>query len=147
MPKIQVSVKIKKRPEQVFKIIKDMESFPAFIRDVKSVKIIKRTDDSLVAAWETDVDGAPVNWKEEVVFDEKNFQAKFNLLEGSYKAYNGRWMVEGHHNDSAKLTLEANFDWGIPILELYVGKALEEKARRGLLGMAQAIKKQAEKNV
>jgi hypothetical protein len=43
------------------------------------------------------------------------------------------------------LTLEADFDWGIPMLEKYVGKALTEKARHGLLGMVQAVKSKIEK--
>lgn len=144
MPKFKVSVVIKRPKEQVYNVVKDVESFPNFMRDIKSLRIIKRTDNGIVAAWETDIDGAPVNWKEELYFDDANLQVKFNMLEGNYKEYQGRWFIENHHNNT-KLSIEADIDWGIPILEKYVGKVLEEKARRGLLGMIQAIKMKLEK--
>ena len=124
-------------------MVKDVESFPNFMRDVKALRILKRMDNGIVTAWETDIDGAPVNWKEEFYFDDPNFQVKFNMLEGNYKEYQGRWLIENHHHQT-KLTIEVDIDWGIPILEKYVGKVLQDKARRGLLGMIQAIKMKVE---
>jgi len=144
MPTIEVALDIRSPREQVYKILKDMESFPSFMRDVKNIKIIKEVDGHIVISWETEVEGAPVHWREEDFFDDANYQMKFNLLDGSYKGYNGLWSVENSLRGS-RLKLRADFDWGIPILEKYVGKALEEKARRGLLGMLQAIKIKAEK--
>jgi len=144
MPTIEVALDIRSPREQVYKILKDMESFPSFMRDVKNIKIVKEVDGRIVTAWETEVEGAPVHWREEDFFDDANYQMKFNLLDGNYKGYNGLWSVENSLRGS-KLKLKADFDWGIPVLEKYVGKALEEKARRGLLGMLQAIKIKAEK--
>lgn len=144
MPTIEVALDIRSPREQVYKILKDMESFPSFMRDVKNIKIIKEVDGHIVTSWETEVEGAPVQWREEDFFDDANYQMKFSLLDGSYKGYNGLWSVENSHRGS-RLKLKADFDWGIPILEKYVGKALEEKARHGLLGMLQAIKIKAEK--
>ena len=134
MPAIEVSLKIKKPKEEVYKIIKKMEDFPTFMRDVKNLTVIKRMDDRIVTAWETEIDDAPVSWKEEDYFDDAAFQLKFNMLEGSYKEYQGYWLLEDIHNGT-KLTIKANFDWGIPILEKYVGKSLETKARRGIIGL------------
>jgi len=145
MPKIEVSVKIRGPRDKVYKIIKDMENFPHFMREVKNLKIIKRMDNALVTAWEVEVDGAPVNWKEEDYFDDANYQVRFNMLEGNYEEYQGRWMLKDLLGNNTLLTLEADFDWGIPILEKYVSEALEDKARRSLLGMIQAIKKKAER--
>jgi ribosome-associated toxin RatA of RatAB toxin-antitoxin module len=145
MPKIEVSVKIRGPRDKVYKIIKDMENFPHFMREVKNLKIIKRMDNALVTAWEIEVDGAPVNWKEEDYFDDANYQVRFNMLEGNYEEYQGRWLLQDISRNHTRLTLEADFDWGIPILEKHVSKALEDKARRSLLGMIQAIKKKAER--
>jgi len=144
MPRIQLSTIIKSPPERVYQALKDMESFPAIMRDVKSLKIIKSSENKLLTAWETEIDGAPVNWKEEDLFDDNLLQLKFSMTEGNYKEYQGYWQVENCYQ-GAKLTICADFDWGIPILEKYVGKALQDKARRGLLGMLQAIKNKVEK--
>jgi ribosome-associated toxin RatA of RatAB toxin-antitoxin module len=144
MPKVEVSVNIKKPKEEVYKVIKDMESFPLFMRHVKNLKIIKRWNDGIITAWSIEIEGAPVNWREEDFFNDANYELKFNMIEGDYEEYEGRWLLQDYNN-STKLTLEANFDWGIPVLEMYVGKALEKKARRSLLGMVQAVKNKAER--
>ncbi len=147
MPKIEVSVIIKRPKAEVYNLVKNMEEFPQFMRDVKNLKVIKRLNDRIVTAWNTEIEGAPVSWREEDFFDDTAYEIKFNMLEGDYAQYQGRWALEDYQNHT-KLILEANFDWGIPVLENYVGKALESKARRGFLGMVQAIKNKAEqKNV
>lgn len=146
MPIIEASVIIKGSKNEVFGVIKNMEDFPHFMRDVKSLNIIKRlSDDRIVTAWETEIDGAPVYWKEEDFFDQANYQVQFNMLEGNYKEYRGHWLIRAAHN-STKVSIKLEVDWGIPVLEKYVGKALENKARRGLLGMLRAIKNKVEKS-
>jgi len=144
MPRIEVSVNIKRPKREVYKVIKDIEKFPNFMRDVKSLRIVKRVSDKhFVTLWEIEIDGAPVNWKEEVFFDDSGSLVRFSMREGSYKRYHGAWLLEDSRYGT-KLTMRVEFDWGIPILEKYVGKALETKARHGLFGMIQAIKKEAE---
>jgi len=124
-----------------------MEKFPNFMRDVKSLRIVKRVNEGhFITLWEIEIDGAPVNWKEEVFFDEVNAQIRFHMMEGNYKKYQGAWLMQNHRHNT-RLSLEVEFDWGIPILEKYVGKALESKARRALRGMLQAIKKEAENSI
>ncbi len=145
MPRIAVCVNIKKPKEEVYELIKKMDDFPGFMQNVKSLKIIKQLEDNrVVTAWEAEIEGVSLCWKEEDCFDDLNQEIRFSMLEGNYKGYRGRWLIEPNPQ-GCKLTLEADFDWGIPILEKYVGKALADKARHGLLGMAQAVKSKIEK--
>jgi ribosome-associated toxin RatA of RatAB toxin-antitoxin module len=145
MPRIKVCVKIKKPEAEVYGLIKKMEDFPGFMHNVKSLKIIKQPEENrVVTAWEAEIEGALLCWKEEDYFDDLNQEVRFSMLEGNYKGYRGRWLIEPA-NIGCRLTLEADFDWGIPMLEKYVGKALTEKARHGLLGMVQAVKSKIEK--
>ena len=143
MTTVKVELSVKSPAREIYGVIKNMEDFPNFMRDVKSLKIIKRLPDRIITMWEAEIDGAPLTWKEENIFNDNSCQMKFAMVEGNYKAYRGTWQVQNLRNNS-KLTLSADFDWGIPILEAYVGKALEKKARQGLLGMLQAIKKKVE---
>jgi ribosome-associated toxin RatA of RatAB toxin-antitoxin module len=146
MPIIEVSIAIRSPKDRVYSALKDMESFPNFMRDVKNLKITKRINPSkIITIWETEIEGAPVTWKEEDNFDDSNYLVRFNMLEGNYKGYQGQWSIQDDRN-GARLILRADFDWGLPFLEKYVGKVLEEKARRGLLGMLQALKNKLEKN-
>ncbi|RJP28851.1 MAG: hypothetical protein C4533_03405 [Candidatus Omnitrophota bacterium] len=144
MVTIEASCVIKKPKEKVFEILRDMESYPSFMRDVKNLKVIKSLSDTkFITSWETEIEGAPVNWKEEDNIDEPAGIIKFNMVEGYYQSYQGIWHVKEWH-DGSKLTLKADFDWGIPILEEYVGSVLKKKAERGLTGMVLAIKNKAE---
>lgn len=145
MPRIKVCVDIRKPGTEVYELIKKMEDFPGFMHNVRSLKVIKQLgDNKVVTAWEAEIEGVPLCWKEEDYFDDLNQEIKFSMLEGNYKGYRGRWLIEEGHS-GCKLTLEADFDWGIPTLEKYVGRALTDKARHGLLGMAQAVKSKIEK--
>jgi len=146
MPVVEVSAKIKRPRLEVYKAIKNMENFPHFMRDIKSLNVIKRFDENrIITAWETEIEGAPVSWKEEDIFDDVNFQVKFNMIEGYYKAYQGLWSVKSTAKGT-QLSIRVEFDWGIPVLEKHVSKALETKARRSLLGMVQAIRKKLERS-
>lgn len=145
MPLVKVCVMIKKPKAEVYELIKKMEDFPAFMRNVKSLKVIKQLENNrVVTAWEAEIEGVLLCWKEEDFFDDLNQEIRFSMLEGNYKGCRGRWLIEANPQGS-RLTLEADFDWGIPILEKYVGQALTDKARHGLLGMAQAVKTKIEK--
>ena len=144
MPRIKVCVNIKKPGTEVYGLIKKMEDFPGFMHNVKSLKVIKQLEENkVVTAWEAEIEGVLLCWKEEDCFDDLTQEIKFSMLEGNYKGYRGRWLIEESHK-GCKLTLEAYFDWGIPMLEKYVGRALTDKARHGLLGMAQAVKSKIE---
>jgi len=143
MHTVEVSVVIKKPKNEVYRIIKNIEEFPVFIAGIHNLKIIGRKGDLFITAWDVEIDGAPVSWKEEDYFDDANCKLAFNMIEGSYQEYKGEWLVQDSPK-GAKLTIKANFEWGIPVLEKYVGRVLKDKARRGLLGMIQAIKNRLE---
>jgi len=144
MPRIEVSANIRGTAIDVYNTIKNMESFPNFIRDIKSLRIIKKLPDKIISTWEIEIEGAPVKWKEEDIFDDKKLELSFNALEGDYKEYRGRWKIIPMH-DYTKVVIQADFDWGIPVLEKYVERALKKRARLALSGMLQAIKNKVEK--
>lgn len=144
MPIIETSVVIKRPKSEVYNIIRDIENFPNFVRDVKSLRIIGSSNSRIISAWEVEIEGAPVRWKEEDYFDNNNYEIKFNMLEGDYKSYRGSWLMQTVQGGT-KLTVKVDLDWGIPVLEKYVSRALENRARRALLGMLRAVRSKAER--
>ena len=91
MPKITVCVTIKKPKDEVYNVIKDMEDFPRFMRNIKTLKIIKHLEaNKVITAWDIEIEGAPISWKEEDCFDDLGQEIRFNMLEGNYKGYEGR---------------------------------------------------------
>lgn len=141
---ITASIKIKKPKEEVYQLIKNMQDFPDFMRDIKSLKVIKKPNsEQMITQWEIEIAGTLLRWREEDYFDHANFRINFNMLEGNYKEYHGYWLLQNSMLGS-KLTIEASFDWGLPLLEKFIGKVLENRARATLSAMLRAIKNKAE---
>jgi uncharacterized membrane protein len=144
---IIASVKIRKPKEEVYLLIKNMQDFPDFMRDIKSLKVIKKpSTNQMITEWKIEIGGTLLRWREEDYFDNANFRINFNMLEGNYKEYRGYWLLQNSTLGS-KLTIEANFDWGLPLLEKFIGKVLENRARGTLSAMLRAIKNKAENTI
>ena len=143
MPKIEVSKTINADRKKAFDIIKAMERFPEFMRDVKNVKILERANGRIITQRKTDIDGVPIEWTEEDTFNNKDFCCRFKSIKGEYK-YDGIWKVADDGKDRVKVLISVNFDWEIPELEKFIGPTLEKKARISLRSMLNAIKKKAE---
>lgn len=144
MPKIEVSTIVRKKDKQaVYDLLKNMHEFPRFMRDVKKLSIIEKSDNRHVSSWNIEIDGANIFWKEENIFNDKEKKMKFKMIEGDYSNYTGEWVLN-EAPSGTKITLNVNFDWGIPAFEKFVGNILQRKASKSLKGMLAAIKHKLE---
>ena len=74
----------------------------------------------------------------------KRLQPVYNTgeeLRSKWLDSKGIWKLEGSNNGKTNVFISADFDWGIPKLEKFIGHILEKKARRSLRGMLNAITK------
>ncbi len=140
MSTITVKTKVPENPSRVYSVVGNMENFPSFMTKIKSLKVIwKIPPNRQISAWEVDIGGVHLHWKEEDTFIESEHLISFRMLEGDFASFSGRWIVEPHEKNTT-LILEATFDWGIPILGKFAGKALESKATAYLRGMLFGIR-------
>lgn len=144
MPTIKVSTIIKRNKQRVYNLLKDIHRFPTFMRNIKKLDIIERDKNKLISSWEVEIDGVNILWKEEDNFNDKEMSLKFKMIEGDYKSYKGEWQLEDMPKGT-KVSILADFDWGMPVFEKLVGDILEKKARKALRGMLHAITKELEK--
>lgn len=140
MPIIEVSTTVKADKGRVYEIIKAMEHFPEFMRNVKQVKVLERKDNRIVTEWKTDIDGAPVEWVEEDIFDDEKMSCSFKAIEGDYK-YEGKWKLDEDGTGKTRVSILADLDWEVPTLGKFIGHILEKKARNSLKSMLNAITK------
>ena len=140
MPRIIVERIIPFKKEKVYEILKKVEDFPTFMKSIRSLKVVDRSDNRLVTSWQVDIDGALIIWEEEDIFDDNNFSLRFNMLKGDYGSYSGEWKLEDSGANRTKVKLIADFDWGLPAFEQLVGKILEKKAKSSLNGMLRALR-------
>lgn len=144
MPKVEVSTIVRRKDKQaVYDLLKNMHEFPSFMRDVKNLKINEKEGNRFVSSWNAEIDGAAIYWKEEDLFNDKEMSLKFKMLEGDYTNYTGKWVLDETPHGT-KITVSADFDWGIPAFEKFVGNILVRKARKSLKGMLNAIKHKLE---
>jgi len=143
MPYLESSIIIKGNKFDVYKLAKDMEKFPQFMKDVKSIKVVERMENSTITEWSSELDGAPVSWRELDEFNDRKPGIKYKLLEGDLDKFEGEWRFEDN-NEGCKVTLTVDYDFGIPSFEEIIGPVLKIKVQDNCVMMLNAIKNKIE---
>lgn len=145
MPQVERKIVIDSDPKRVYELAKDMESYPRFMPDVESVKIVSREGNSTVTEWVTNVDGTPFLWTERDNFDDTNLRIEYALIEGDLEKFEGSWNfrpVEG----KTEVSLVVDYDFGLPELTELIGPTLHEKVGDNSEMMLSGMKKLVEEN-
>lgn len=144
MPYVESSIAIKGRPEEVYRLAKRMEDFPQFMPDVEKVTVLEEHDNRTITEWITNVEGTPIIWKEEDLFDDHSLVIRYRLIEGDLDKFEGEWkfLADG---DGTKVILGVDFDFGIPTLTELIGPTLELKVRENSEMMLNGMKERIEK--
>ena len=143
MPYIERKLTINAPVEKVYETASDMESYPVFMRDVQSVKIIQRGDHTTVTDWVTNIDGTEIMWNEEDRFNDEERVIEYRLLDGDLDKFEGAWRFASAP-DGTEVTLTCEFDFGIPELVHLIGDILEIKVGENCEMMLQGLKEKLE---
>ncbi|MEW6281395.1 MAG: aromatase/cyclase [Candidatus Eremiobacterota bacterium] len=143
MPYVERSIVIRGAIEQVYALAKDMESYPQFMPDVESVKVVRREGNSTVTEWVTNVDGTPILWTEQDDFDDQNHRIVYRLIEGDLDKFEGEWRFVATPT-GVQVTLGVDYDFGIPELTALIGPTLHEKVAENSDMMLQGMKARVE---
>ena len=143
MAKVYVKIVIRKKKDEVYKVLLGMERYSEFLRDVKHISILTSAEDLIISEWKIDVDGTPIEWIQETTWDRTSQKwISFRMVQGDYQRYEGKWLLEEVGDGKTRVTLSAEFEWGVPGLERFVGSILEQKASDSLRGMLVAIRRE-----
>jgi len=143
MPQVERKIVIDSDPKVVYELAKDMESFPRFMPDVESVKVVSRDDNSTVTEWVTNVDGTPFLWTEKDNFDDSKLRIDYTLIEGDLEKFEGSWSflpVDG----KTEVCLTVDYDFGLPELTDLIGPTLHEKVGENSEMMLSGMKRLVE---
>jgi coenzyme Q-binding protein COQ10 len=148
VPYVETSLLIKAEPDAVYDFAKNQEKFPEYMPDVESVKVLERKESSQLSEWVTNVDGTPIIWTEEDVFDDARRIITYRLIEGDLDKFEGTWSFAPAEGGTTVL-LGVDFDFGIPHLEELIGPTLKTKVKENsdmmLMGMKRYFEGTAEK--
>ena len=139
MPYVERSIIIHGEPASVYQIACDMESYPRFMPDVESVTVLQREGNRTVTEWVTQVEGTPIIWTEEDIFDDTSCSIQYRLIEGDLDKFEGTWRFE-KTDSGTRVTLGVDFDFGIPNLTELIGPTLELKVQENSEMMLKGMK-------
>ena len=143
MPYVESRIAIDAPARRVYELAKDQERFPEFMPDVETVKVLERSETSVISRWKTLVEEAPIEWTEEDRFDDAALRIDYQLLEGDLDKFEGAWTFE-HRDGLTHVVLGVDYDFGVPTLAELIGPTLERKVRENSEMMLAALKRQAE---
>lgn len=147
MPTVESSVVINGDLEKVLALAKDVESFPNFMPDVKSVTVLERSDDrnrtitefvGIVKEFRT-----TMKWTEEDIWDEVAKTCKFTLVKGDFKTYAGQWTFEAV-DSGTKFSSVIEYEYDVPLLGPMIKSLIQKKMKQNIDNMLAAIKEKIE---
>lgn len=115
MPYVEVSKVINAPKGQLYEILKDMEKYPQFMKDLKSVKVLERSANTTLTAWETTIMGTSIKWVEKDIFDDENQHISYHQQSGDLQKFEGEWILK-EEAAGTRVTLTVDFEIGIPMV-------------------------------
>ena len=144
MPYVESKITIKGEGNKIYEIIKDMASYPNFMKDLVSVEILERGEDYTVSHWVSNVDGRKIVWTERDTFYPEDLKITYAQTDGDLKKMEGVWTIEEQGED-CEVTLAVDFEFGIPMIAGLLNPILKKKVRENSENMLKSIKEQIEK--
>ena len=140
---VQASTLINSSPQEVYSLAKEMERYSDFMPDVEKVTVLERNGNRTLTEWTTNVEGIPICWKEEDIFDDDACTINYRLIEGDLDKFEGVWTFQPKEG-ATEVTLTVDFDFGMPTLADLLGPILQLKVEENSEMMLAGLKKEIE---
>jgi len=121
---ISMSRSIKGDAAAGFAVMKDVERFPTFMPNVRSVRLLESSERCKVAEWEITLDGTPLSWIEEGVYDDDAHTIAFRAIEGLFDRFDGSWRI-ARGDDGCCISFSLVYEIGLPEIEDLVAPILK----------------------
>lgn len=143
MPCVEVSLPVAAPREAIYHILKDMNKYPEFMKDLVSVTVLEREGNQTITHWISNVDGRIIQWTERDIFDDEQMQITYYQTAGDLRKMEGSWVLTPVA-EGTEVKLIVDFDFGIPMISGLLHPILKKKVRTNSENMLQAIKQRLE---
>ena len=147
MPKVTSTIEINGPISEVYKLAKNVESFPEFMPDVKSIHVVERSDDGkrTVVEWVGIVKEfkTTIKWTEEDIWDDDAHTCVFSLVKGDYSKYSGVWKFIDL-GGKTRFDSEIEVEYDVPLVGALIKGIIAKKMKENVDGMLVAIKSRVE---
>lgn len=147
MATVESTIVIAAPLQRVYTIARDIERFPEFMDDVRSVEIREQDAERLVSHWVGEIEefNRTLQWTEVDYWNDEEHSCRFEMTEGDFTAYGGTWTFEEDERGTvAKLTVD--YEYAVPLIGPLIKKLLHRKVQQNCDNMLAAIKSEAEKD-
>jgi ribosome-associated toxin RatA of RatAB toxin-antitoxin module len=143
MPIIEVRRVLEAPLEKVIAIAKDVEAYPSFMPDVKSVKVVESSDEGRVqkVEWVGVIKqfAREIRWTQEDRWISPT-RVEFTQIEGDYDKMEGYWEFT-ETDGSTEFTNVLEYEYRVPLLGALVTKVVEFLVRQNLESIMDGIEK------
>lgn len=147
MPIVQSSIEIDGAIDQVYALARDVESFPEFMPDLKSVVVTERNEDGsrVVSEWVGIVKEfkTTLKWTEEDIWDDEAKTCTFTLVKGDYSKYGGSWAFTDL-GGRTRFDSEIEVEYDVPLVGALIKGLIAKKMKENVDNMLLAIKQKLE---
>lgn len=139
MPYVEVSKVINAPKGSLYGILKDMEKYPQFMKDLKSVKVLERHENTTLTEWETTIMGNKIKWVEKDIFDDANHHIRYHQKSGDLHKFEGEWILT-EIDQGTRVTLTVDFEIGVPMLAGLINPVAKLMIKDNCENMLNALK-------
>ena len=132
--------------DKVYAIAQDVTKFPDYMSNVKSIEIVERDGDRVVAKWVGEVEDLhiKIRWTEEDIWDPVARTCTFRQLEGDYKTMQGVWRFVDLGDGTSRFDSELEVVYDVPLIGPLIKGLIAKKVKENLDETLAAIKRASE---
>ena len=151
MPKIEQSVVIDAPIEHVYKIARDVEAFPQFMQDLRSLTLVERSPDGsrTVTEWVGLIREfkMTIKWTQEDRWDAATHRDVFTMLHGDMDSMSGAWQFTAEGEGQTRFDSSVEYEYNVALIGPMVKNLIKKKMTDNLQATLTAIKKKSEESV
>ena len=122
MTKISKATVVPYTPEEMYVLVNDIESYPAFLPWCSAAKILTQQDESLTATLSLALGKIKQSFTTENTMQDGS-RIEIQLIEGPFKHLSGYWKFNPEDEQSCHIQLHMDFEFKNKIIKHTLGKA------------------------
>lgn len=150
MPKIEQSVVINAPIDHVYKVARDVEAFPQFMQDLRSLTLLERSPDGsrTVTEWVGVIREfkMTIKWTQEDRWDEAARRDVFTMLSGDMDSMSGVWQFTPEGEGQTRFDSTVEYEYNVALIGPMVKSLIKKKMTDNLEATLNAIKQKSEES-
>jgi len=148
MPRIEQSILIDAPITHVYRVARDVESFPQFMADLQSLTVKERAPDGTrtVTEWVGLIREfkMTVKWTQEDRWDDAAHRDEFQMLQGDMDSMTGYWQFTPEDTNRTRFESVLEYEYNVPLIGPMVKNLIKKKMTDNLQATLEAIKRKSE---